>query len=93
MTEPAAQQQESIPPVREAPVPQQYIAKSTPQDQIVKTKFERVKEFWVECKRVLRATKKPTSDEFKSIMKVAGLGMLIMGVIGFLISVIRQLFF
>ncbi len=46
--------------------------------------------FIKECKRVLRVTKKPTSEEFKTIVKVSGLGIIIIGMIGFLILLIKQ---
>jgi len=42
-----------------------------------------------EYHRVLRVTKKPTSDEFKTIVKVSGLGMLAIGLIGFLLQMIN----
>ncbi len=52
------------------------------------TKF---KSFVKECVRVLRITKKPTGVEFKTIVKVSGLGMLLIGLLGFLIQMIRQI--
>jgi len=51
------------------------------------------KEFVKECRRVLRITKKPTKEEFKTIVKVSGLGMIIIGLIGFIVQMIKQLFF
>lgn len=53
----------------------------------------KVKSFIKECVRVLKVTKKPTKDEFKTIVKVSGLGILIIGLIGFLIQMARQLLF
>ncbi|MFH1510121.1 MAG: protein translocase SEC61 complex subunit gamma [Candidatus Woesearchaeota archaeon] len=47
----------------------------------------------MECLRVLKVTKKPTGFEFKTIVKVSGLGILIIGFIGFVITLIRQLLF
>jgi len=41
-----------------------------------------------ECKRVLTVTKKPSKLEFKTIVKAAGLGMIIIGLVGFLIQMI-----
>jgi protein transport protein SEC61 subunit gamma and related proteins len=58
--------------------------------QTIWTKFKR---FIIECKRVLRVTKKPNSVEFKTIVKVSGLGMGIVGLLGFLVQMIKQLFF
>lgn len=53
----------------------------------------KVRRFYIECLRVLKVTKKPTSFEFKTIVKVSGLGILVIGLIGFLITMIKQLFF
>ena len=39
-----------------------------------------------ECHRVLKVTKKPNSEEFKTIVKVSAAGMLLIGLIGFLIQ-------
>ncbi|MBI4440571.1 protein translocase SEC61 complex subunit gamma [Candidatus Woesearchaeota archaeon] len=49
------------------------------------------KSFIVECKRVLTVTKKPTGEEFKTVVKVAGAGMLFIGLIGFLVMLIVTL--
>ena len=40
--------------------------------------------------RVLKITKKPTKEEYKMIVKVSGIGMMVMGLIGFLIHLIKQ---
>jgi len=53
----------------------------------------RLKEFVTECRRVLMVTKKPSNDEFKQIVKVSGLGILLIGLIGFLVQMIKTLFF
>jgi protein transport protein SEC61 subunit gamma-like protein len=46
-----------------------------------------------ESKRVLKVTKKPTKEEFKTIVKVSALGMAVIGLIGFLIILIKQTLF
>ena len=51
------------------------------------------KRFVIECKRVLKVTKKPNSFEFKTIVKVSGLGIAIIGFLGFLVQIIKQLLF
>lgn len=51
----------------------------------------KLKSFALECKRVLRVTKKPGSDEYKIIVKVSGIGMIIIGAIGFFIYIIGDL--
>jgi len=43
--------------------------------------------------RVLRVTKKPDAIEFKTIVKVSGLGILVIGLIGFIVQMIKLLFF
>ena len=53
----------------------------------LKTKAKR---FIKECARVLKVTKKPNRDEFKTIVKVSGLGILIIGLVGFIIQMIKQ---
>lgn len=52
-----------------------------------------LKEFTGECKRVLQVTKKPTKEEYKAIVKASGLGILIIGLIGFLLTIGKQLLF
>ncbi len=44
-----------------------------------------------EYRRVLRITKKPTSKEFKMIVKVTGLGIVAIGAIGFVIWLVLTL--
>ena len=53
----------------------------------------KLKSFANECKRVLKITKKPNNDEFKGIVKVSGIGMIIIGLIGFVIQVVKILLF
>ncbi len=53
----------------------------------------KVKRFMKETMRVLRVTKKPNREEFMSITKVTGLGIVIIGVIGFVIFMIKQILF
>ncbi len=55
--------------------------------------ISRFKGFVIECKRVFRVTKKPSNLEFKTIVKASGLGIIIIGLIGFMIQMIKQLFF
>lgn len=55
------------------------------------SKLYKLKMFANECRRVLRVTKRPDSFEFKTIVKVSGLGMGIVGLLGFLVSMIKTL--
>ena len=53
----------------------------------------RFKTFINESIRVLKVTKKPSKEEFRTIVKVSGLGMILIGLIGFIITMIKQLLF
>lgn len=53
--------------------------------------LNKFKEFLIECKRVFKLTKKPSYEEYKIILKVSGIGILIIGFIGFLIHIGWQL--
>jgi protein transport protein SEC61 subunit gamma and related proteins len=55
--------------------------------------WTRIKSFTRECVRVFKITKKPTKDEFKTISKIAGLGILVIGLIGFLVHLVNVLLF
>jgi protein transport protein SEC61 subunit gamma-like protein len=57
------------------------------------TVIDTIKKTFNEYGRVLRITKKPTKEEFISIMKVSGLGILAIGLIGFLLQMVRYFFF
>jgi len=48
------------------------------------------KEFVQESKRVFRITKKPDKAEFKTVVKVSGLGILAIGLIGFILHMLGQ---
>jgi len=50
------------------------------------------KSFFMKCKRVWFVLKKPTKKEFETIAKVSALGILALGIIGFLISIIMKMF-
>lgn len=53
-------------------------------------KLQRLRDFYTQSVRVFRITKKPTKQEYYAIMKVSGLGILLIGFIGFIIHVIDQ---
>ena len=53
----------------------------------------KVKRFIKETIRVIRVTKKPGKTEYISIVKVTGIGILAIGLLGFLIFLIKQLLF
>ena len=49
--------------------------------------------FFCQCKRVWITMKKPTMKEFEMISKVSAIGILIIGILGFLVSMIVAPFF
>ena len=51
----------------------------------------KLKDFWTDCIRVLKVTRRPEKEELKVIIKIAGLGILAIGLIGFLISLLVKL--
>jgi protein transport protein SEC61 subunit gamma-like protein len=57
------------------------------------TMWTKLKSFTRECVRVFKITKTPTKEEFKTISKVSGLGILIIGLLGFLVHLIKTLVF
>ena len=56
-------------------------------------KLDRLKAFIMECKRVLRVTKKPDKQEYLTIVKISAIGMAIIGVVGFLVHFVKELLF
>ncbi len=53
----------------------------------------KIRKFILEYKRVVTVTKKPTREEFIVIVKVSGLGILAVGLLGFIIQMIEALIF
>ena len=53
---------------------------------------EKIKAFFEKSKRVWLVLKKPTTQEFQSVTKISAIGILIIGVIGFLISIVMKVF-
>ncbi len=49
----------------------------------------RLKDFVRECVRVIKVTKKPTMKEYKVVLTVSGAGILLIGLIGFIIHIIK----
>ncbi len=52
------------------------------------SKMGEFKEFLNECVRVLKVTRKPSTEEFKTILKVCALGMALIGLMGFVIQMV-----
>ena len=53
------------------------------------SKRARFKRFIAECGRVLRITKKPDRVEFITIVKVSALGIALIGLIGFVLQMMK----
>ena len=53
----------------------------------------KLKAFYDKSKRVWLVLKKPNRKEFEMVAKVSAIGILILGVLGFLVSIIIKLFF
>ena len=52
-----------------------------------------LKAFAAKSKRVWLVLKKPSRKEFEMVAKVSAIGVLILGIIGFLISILIKIFF
>ena len=61
------------------------------QENITSWRYK-IKSFIHQSIRVLKITKKPDATEFKTIVKVSGLGILIVGLIGFIIQMFKLIF-
>ena len=48
--------------------------------------WQRFKRFLIQCKRVFKVTRKPSKEEFLVISKVTGIGILIIGLLRFIIK-------
>ena len=55
--------------------------------------IESLKSFVLKSKRVWMIMKKPTRKEFEVVSKISAVGILILGVFGFLIAIIVSYFF
>ena len=49
--------------------------------------------FLKQCERVLKVSRKPDNKEYKTVSKVTGIGIIIIGVIGFIIAILSQVLF
>ena len=96
-------------PVQTAPQPKQPATQNAPTPQPAQAakpqhtgpgwkqklaeRWTKLKEFYAECIRVLKVTKKPNRQELTTVVKVSGLGILLIGLIGFLIHLAKELLF
>ncbi|MBU2616202.1 MAG: protein translocase SEC61 complex subunit gamma [Nanoarchaeota archaeon] len=56
------------------------------------SKINSLKSFFLKCKRVWLVLKKPSKEEYETIAKVSAIGVGILGLLGFLISLIMKIF-
>ena len=56
-------------------------------------KLDELKAFFSKSKRVWLVLKKPSRKEFEMIAKVSAIGVLLLGVIGFFVSILVKIFF
>jgi len=52
--------------------------------------MKKIQEFFNQCVRVWRVTRKPDKEEIKLISKVSAIGIIVIGVIGFILSLIIE---
>ncbi len=50
-----------------------------------------LRKFLHQCKRVLQVARKPDGDEYLAIAKITGMGILIIGIVGFVIRLVVEL--
>ena len=53
----------------------------------------KTKSFIIKCKRVWHTLKKPSRKEFEMVSKISAVGILALGIFGFLISILMKTFF
>jgi len=81
------------PPKQKSELPKKLIGQPKRIGAALPKALDRLKSFWIECKRVLRVTKKPDKEEFVMIVKISAIGMGVVGVIGFIIHFAKELLF
>lgn len=53
--------------------------------------IERVRHFVNEAVRILRLTRKPRKDEYTRIAKITGLGILLIGFVGYIVRSLKYI--
>ncbi|MCD7781918.1 MAG: protein translocase SEC61 complex subunit gamma [Methanosphaera sp.] len=54
---------------------------------------ESIEGFFKQCERVLRVSRKPDADEYKTVAKVTGVGIILIGLIGYIITILTEVIF
>src|SRR3989344_3041247 len=85
--------QEPAQPAAKAPpeVPNRLIQQVKNIGSPIPGKLEELKAFILECKRVLRVTKKPDKQEYTTIVKISAIGMALIGALGFIIFFAKEI--
>jgi protein transport protein SEC61 subunit gamma-like protein len=55
-------------------------------------RIQNMQSFYLKSKRVWHVLRKPTMDEFKMVTKISAIGILVIGLLGFVISLAMGLF-
>jgi len=58
---------------------------------MIKKLLIKLKTFFIESKRVFKITKKPSNEEFKTIVKVTAIGAALIGLLGAIIQIAYHL--
>ena len=83
-----AEQEAQPEPVPQAQPQQEHHQKEQPEGP---SRWTRLTSFYQQCPTVFKLTRKPTNEEYRTIVKVCAIGMAVLGALGFIISVINQL--
>ena len=59
---------------------------------MVKRLASSAKSFFIKCRRVWLALKKPSRKEYEQVAKISAIGIGVLGIIGFIISIIMKMF-
>lgn len=51
----------------------------------------KIKDFFESAKRIILISKKPSKKEYWAMAKIVGIGMIIIGVIGFIVKIIMNI--
>jgi protein transport protein SEC61 subunit gamma-like protein len=60
---------------------------------MMKEQWTKLQSFFLQTQRVMRVTRKPTMHEFQTIAKITGLGIAVIGMIGFILQIVKQILF
>ncbi|MBR9702474.1 protein translocase SEC61 complex subunit gamma [Candidatus Woesearchaeota archaeon] len=55
--------------------------------------IQKARSFLTQCIRVFKITRKPSKEEYQMIVKMSGIGIAIIGIMGFLITYLKELLF